>query len=212
MSSMGMKSHNAEANTSSALHVIRTGSDSTPYCRRLGWCGLLIATGLCLFVLWTSGVPNHVLHFGGAKDQIEYPGFVATKYTYRSLEVPPEATPKERLIIYYLNARGRLWRKKPDVVPFVPTQVHAYNVEALLNDCTESSGKRYLIAREALGVVYFGHTNSLNAKQWVAQAEQVLRDRGLVLLSNRAGLVKVIPKANLPEYRKAGLLKDTDGP
>jgi hypothetical protein len=201
-----MKFHNAESNTSSVTHVRRAGSDSAAYFRRLGWGGLLAATGLCLFVLWASGAPGRVLRFGGAQG----PAFVATKY--RSLAVPRGATPKERLIINYLNVRDRVWRRKPSVVPYVPAEVHAYNVEALLNDCMESSGKRYLIAREAPEVVYFGHTNSLNATQWVALAEQVLRDHGLLLFSNRAGVVKVIPKAKLQEYRKTGLLKETDGP
>jgi hypothetical protein len=173
---------------------------------------LLTVTGLCLLVLWASGIPGNVFHFSGAKGQIDDPAFVATKYikyTYRTQLVPPGATLKQRLLIYYFNVRERVWGS---AALYYPSPVHAYSIETLLNYCTERSGKRYLIAREALGVVYFGHTNSLNAAQWVALAEQALRDHGLLLFSNRAGVVKVIPKAKLQDYRKAGLLKDTDGP
>jgi hypothetical protein len=70
------------------------------------------------------------------------------------------------------------------------------------------TGTRYLIAREAVErTVNFGTTNTLNGTQWTAALERALRGDGLLMLSNKAGVVKVIPKDNLEEYRKAGLVK-----
>ena len=70
-----------------------------------------------------------------------------------------------------------------------------------------------MIAREAGGrAVYFGHTNTLNGAQWVTAFEQALRDDGLLLLSNKAGVVKVIPIGRLQDYRQAGLVKRDEDP
>jgi hypothetical protein len=71
------------------------------------------------------------------------------------------------------------------------------------------TGTRYLIAREVLGTsVDFGYTKPLNGFHWVAAFEQTLRDNGLVLLTNKPGVVKVIPKNKLEDYRTAGLVKE----
>jgi hypothetical protein len=122
--------------------------------------------------------------------------------------VPPHATLKQRLLVVYFRLRERLASKNPTAYSFGPAPIHACSVDWLLNDCREVAGKRYLIAREAMGgVVYFGNTKTLNGAQWVAAFEQALHDGGLLLLSNKAGVVKVIPKTKLDAYQKAGLVK-----
>jgi hypothetical protein len=55
--------------------------------------------------------------------------------------------------------------------------------------------------------IFFGNTNTLSGVQWVAAVEQALRNDGLLLIPQSRRLVKVIPKDNLEEYRKAGLVK-----
>ncbi|HYG34604.1 MAG TPA: hypothetical protein VEC99_07470 [Clostridia bacterium] len=80
-----------------------------------------------------------------------------------------------------------------------------------MNQCTQVSGVRYVIAREvAAGTVEFGHTNTLSGPQWVQaftdalqhgqpewwdpQAQKFIKEN-LVLVTNNARTVLVLPKA-----------------
>jgi hypothetical protein len=136
--------------------------------------------------------------------------FVMTRHTNR--EAPANATLKQRLVVAYVNLLDRMRKKNPATALYVPSPIHACSVHAMLDECAELSGKRYLIAREALVVVYFGHTKTLNGAQWVAAFERALRDNGMLVLSNRGRAIKVVPKTKLDEYRKAGLVSDEDHP
>ncbi len=87
----------------------------------------------------------------------------------------------------------------------------------------EVSGTQYLIAVEIAGAVEFGSTNSLNGAQWVAAFEHAIETSGpvvcydfakkrnfqdtLLLIRETPGVVKVVPRTKLAEYRKAGLVK-----
>jgi hypothetical protein len=127
------------------------------------------------------------------------------------LHVPHDATLMQRLFVAYINLRERFARKDPTAMSFGPSPVQRYSVQGTLDQSMQITGKRYLIASGALdAVVYFGNTNTLNGAQWVVAFEQALRDQGLVLLSNKVGVVKVIPTTELDAYRKAGLVKSGD--
>jgi hypothetical protein len=80
-----------------------------------------------------------------------------------------------------------------------------------------------LIAVEIAGVVEFGHTNALNGTQWVAAFEHAIETSGpvtcydyarkrnfqdtLLVIRERPGVVKIVPRTKLAEYQKAGLVK-----
>jgi hypothetical protein len=131
------------------------------------------------------------------------PAFITTKDA--SQLAPSGATLKQRFLDVWFT------RKRITGYRFAPFPPQRCGVKGVLDQCMEVSGKRYLIAREAVaGTVSFGHTNTLTGPQWVAAFEQALRDGGLVLLSNKNGVVKVIPKNKVEEYRKAGLVKSNE--
>ena len=85
------------------------------------------------------------------------------------------------------------------------------------------SGTQYLIAVEIAGGVEFGHTNSLNGAQWVVAIEHAIQtnrpvicydyakkrnfEDTLLLICETPGVVKVVPRTKLDDYRKAGLVK-----
>lgn len=134
------------------------------------------------------------------------PAFVVTKGPH--LVVPRNANLVQRLYCAYWNLRIKWERKDPGAIAVPPSPVQLCSVLGSLNQCTQLTGTRYLIAREAVErTVNFGTTNTLNGTQWTAALERALRGDGLLMLSNKAGVVKVIPKDNLEEYRKAGLVK-----
>lgn len=193
-----------------------TAQDSPRRWPRIVRVTVLIAVVLGLIIAWGSDVFDKRIDelLASSADSLPKdgrPAFVVTKPP--NWVVPRHATLRQRLLIVYFRLRERFATKKPNAYNFGPAPIHACSVDWLLNDCREVAGKRYLIAREALGgVVYFGNTRTLNGAQWVAAFEQALRDGGLLLLSNTAGVVKVIPKTKLDAYRKAGLVKSGDQP
>ena len=87
----------------------------------------------------------------------------------------------------------------------------------------EVTGTQYLIAVEIAGVIEFGHTNILNGVQWVAAVEQAIGSTNrvvcfdyakkrnfqdtLLLIRERPGVVKIVPRTKLAEYQKAGLVR-----
>jgi hypothetical protein len=87
----------------------------------------------------------------------------------------------------------------------------------------EISGTRYLVAVEVRAQIEFGNTNELSGAQWVAAVEQKLRagqlvrcydyakkgkfDDSLLLICERPGVVKVVPRTKLAEYQAAGLVE-----
>jgi hypothetical protein len=87
----------------------------------------------------------------------------------------------------------------------------------------EVTGTHYYVAVEVAGGIEFGHTNVLNGAQWVAAFERAIeasdsvicydfaskrnfQDR-LLVIHERPGVVKVVPRTRLADYQKAGLVK-----
>jgi hypothetical protein len=137
------------------------------------------------------------------------PALVTTQYASRQL--PSNISLKLRLQLAAESIQQKWGRKNPLAYSFPSSSIQLCSVQGLLNQCMEVTGTHYLIAREALGrTVIFGHTNTLNGSQWVAAFEQALREDGLLLLTNKPGVTKVIPKNKLEDYRKAGLVKKNE--
>jgi hypothetical protein len=90
-------------------------------------------------------------------------------------------------------------------------------IQAMLNQCTEVNGVRYVIARDvAAGNVQFGHTNTLTGAEWVVAFTEALqhgqpefydpqikafRKENLVLVTNSPQTVLVIPKSMAAEFQ-----------
>jgi hypothetical protein len=76
---------------------------------------------------------------------------------------------------------------------------------------------------EIAGAVEFGSTNALNGAQWVAAFEHAIEASNpvicydwakrrnfqdtLLVIRERPGVVKIVPRTKLAEYEKAGLVK-----
>ena len=72
------------------------------------------------------------------------------------------------------------------------------------------------------GGIEFGHTNTVSGPQWVAAFEHAIQDStnvlcydyaakrnfqdNLLLIREKPGLVKVVPRSKLAGYQKAGLV------
>lgn len=181
---------------------------------RLIRMAVLVVVLMGMGIVWYSGLLDSRLDefLDSAADSLPTdgrPAFVPTAYA--SWEVPRTAPLKQRLFMAYLKFREKWGRKNPAAYRFPPSPVQLCSVQGLLDECMQVTGTRYLIAREALGwTVDFGHTNTLNGSQWVAAFEQTLRADGLLLLTNKPGVVKVIPRSKLQDYRKAGLVKNNE--
>ena len=86
----------------------------------------------------------------------------------------------------------------------------------------EVTGTRYLVAVEIGGGIEFGHTNVLSGPRWVAAFERAIAEStnvmcydystkrnfqdSLLLIREKPGLVKIVPRSKLADYQKAGLV------
>ena len=187
--------------------------------RKAALGGVLV--GLC--VTWLSGVMDRRLdqildsrrdyHEALAGGRDGPPDFVATAPSKGiALQVPPGAGLKVRIEFAYFNLKQRLGIRDPASTIISPSRDEKMSVYWGLKNCTEITGRRYVVAREGVRrMVSFGTTNKVTGVLWAAGFEQVLRDNGWLLVPVRQELmtdvVKVVPKDKLEEYRKAGLVK-----
>lgn len=132
--------------------------------------------------------------------------------------LPPNATLSQRAFIWWLQIRQRFEKPRPLARSFPASPTNRYSIHGLLNQCMEVNGVRYVILKEvAAGSVQFGHTNTMNGTQWVAAITEALqqgrpewwdsqarqfRRENLVLVTNNARTVLVIPKTMLREIRR----------
>lgn len=144
--------------------------------------------------------------------------FVLT--TRPRIDLPANLTLKDRAFVLWLQFQKRFGKPRPMAHSFPASATNRCSIHGLLNQCTEVTGVRYAIARDvAAGTVQFGHTNTLNGTQWVmAFAEALLtgqpewwdfrtkrfRKENLVLLTNDARRVLVLPKEMVREFQGRG--------
>ena len=174
---------------------------------------LLIATVLVLLfgvALWTT-VPRRDALF--AQD----PRFVVTARP--RIDLPRTGTFAQRALIAWVKVHERFRRPHPLTWSFPASPARRpCSIHALLNQCTEVTGVRYVIVREvAGGSVDFGPTNTLNGAQWAKAFTDALetgqpewldprtgkfRKENLVLLTNSACTVLVLPNEMAHELQR----------
>ena len=173
---------------------------------------------LYAWLLWPSntGISAFDLSREDGKSRFE-----ATSYS--KLEAPPHLPPYQQLLWAWRQYLWRHRKRNPAAYTFPASRAQLCSIDGLLNQCMEVSGTRYLIAVEIAGVVEFGHTNALNGTQWVAAFEHAIETSGpvtcydyarkrnfqdtLLVIRERPGVVKIVPRTKLAEYQKAGLVK-----
>jgi len=147
--------------------------------------------------------------------------FYATSYS--KLEMPRKLPLPERLLWTWTQYLRRHAKRNPAAYTFPASPVRLCSIHGLLNQCMEITGTQYLIAVEIAGAVEFGSTNSLNGAQWAAAFEHAIEASDslvcydyakkrnfqdtLLVIRERPGVAKIVPRTKLAEYQKAGLVK-----
>ena len=143
------------------------------------------------------------------------PRFVVT--TKPSFGVPANAPFKDRVFVWWMQFQQKHGKPHPLSYSFGASPPTRCSIHGLLNQCTDATGVRYVIAKDvAAGAVMFGHTNTLNGAQWVNAFTEALqngqpewwdsqtekfRKENLVLLTNSPGMVLVLPREMLWEFQ-----------
>ena len=129
--------------------------------------------------------------------------------------LPASPSLTSRVRMWWWRIQMRYMKPNPAAHSF-PASDGTCSISGLLNQCMDVTGCRYAIAKEvAAGSVYFAHTNTLNGAQWVKAFTDALqsdhpewweartktmRKENLVLLTNGAGTVLVLPKEMVQEF------------
>ncbi len=168
---------------------------------------LVVALGVLWFVTPTN--EQRVFSIPTLPDD-NRPAFIATAKP--NIDVGPlsNLTLRKRIYGIYLKLKYRIAAPKPNPAgySFSPRADRSCKIHGLLNQCSQMTGTRYLIAREARGdSIDFGHAKTLNGMQWVAAFEQALQRNGYDIVRESSGVVKIIPQNLMAEYQKAGLVK-----
>lgn len=137
--------------------------------------------------------------------------------------MPPNFPLLQRLHWNWQEYRRRHGKPNLATYSFPPFSNQLFSIQGMLNQCTEVSGTRYLIAVEIAGTVNFGSTNTLSGSKWTAAVEHTLettdkvlcydyaRTRNfqdsLLLIRESPGEVKIVPRTKLAAYQSAGLIK-----
>lgn len=146
---------------------------------------------------------------------LDYSALVVTKN--RQLEAPNDASALERLQFWWSRVTARA--TSPRVThSFRPSSVNHYGIGSMLDVCTEVSGITFVMPRGvASGSVQFAHTNTLAGSQWVQAFTEALqkgdpewwdpktkelRKENLILVTNDARRVLVLPREMVSEHQR----------
>ncbi len=195
-----------------------SGSKKRPGPRLWFVATVLAVAALILWLVWPaeSGIDPYELSRADGRSR-----FWATAYPI--MQTPPNLPLHERVFWAWTQFKRRHGKPNPAAYSFPATPVQLCSIGGLLNQCMEVAGTHYLIAVEVAGAVEFGSTNALNGAQWVAAFEHAIElsnpvicydyakkrnfQDTLLLIRERPGVVKVVPRTKLAEYQKAGLVK-----
>ncbi len=149
--------------------------------------------------------------------------FYVTKPPARTM--PPNLSLGQQLLWKWDDFRKRHQKPNPARFTFSPMRVQPCLLSGLLSQCTEVAGTKYFIAVEIAGAINFGFTNSLGGGHWVTAFEHaietnapvVCRDYSkktifedtLLVIRERPGVVKIVPRTKHADYQKAGLVSKT---
>ncbi len=143
--------------------------------------------------------------------------FVATKLP--APFVPPNLSPWQKLQWRFFNFINS---HSTPTFTFGPSPAGLCSLNGLLNECMEVNGTHYYIAVEAsAAAITFGNTNTLAGPQWVDAFERAITNSGpvmcydfqekhsyqdtLLLLREKPGVIKIIPRGKLAAYQQTGL-------
>jgi hypothetical protein len=145
--------------------------------------------------------------------------FWATRYALFTL--PPNPSWFQRFQVVWINFHKKHGKKNPAAWSFAASPRQPCSIQGMLNECMEVTGRRYLVAVEIAGAVEFGHTNVMSGAQFVTAVERAIEESkdvvchdyrarrnfqdSLLLIRERPGLVKIVPRSKLADYQKAGL-------
>ena len=143
------------------------------------------------------------------------PRFVVTALP--TIDLPSNTTLRQRIFFGWFQFSQRFQKPNPSMSWFPASPTNLCSIQGMLNQCMEITGVRYVIAKDvAPGTIRFGHTNTLNGAQWVLAVTDLLqngqpqiwdsqtktfRKENLVLLTNDARTVLVLPKAMAQEFQ-----------
>jgi len=180
---------------------------------------VLCWAALFAWLAWPAGPENNPYDLSRADGKSR---FYSTSYP--KTQRPARLTLRQWLAWEWMQYQQRHRKRNPSACSFPAMPVELCSIHGLLNQCMEVSGTQYMIAVEIAGAVEFGSTNSLNGAQWVAAFEHAVETSGpvvcydyakkrnfqdtLLLIRETPGVVKVLPRSKLAEYRKAGLVKE----
>ncbi len=215
---MPPSAYNRTCMRESSLPASGARSEPRPLFRPWFLVSVLVTAAMIGWAVWPSAPEVSALERSRADGK---PRFYAT--TYPKLQLPPSLTLLQRLRWEWAQFKRQYRKRNPAAYTFPASPVRPCGIDTLLTQCMEVTGTRFLISVEIAGVVDFGHSKALNGAQWVAAVEQAIEtnkavvcyDYGkrrnfldkLLLIHERPGLVKVVPRSKLAEYEKAGLVK-----
>ena len=106
-------------------------------------------------------------------------GYVATAtYEVMSFHPSPHASLGLRLRFAYWRLSQKLhpYEPNPTNTTYAASPVMPCSIQGLLNECTQTSGTRYLMLQSvAAGTVRFGNATALNGRQWIDSFESALQ-------------------------------------
>ena len=168
---------------------------------------LVVVLGVLWFVTRTN--ERRVFSIATLPDD-NRPAFIATAKPTIDLGPLSNLTLRKKIYGNYLELKYRIAPPKPNPAghSFPPRADRRCKIHGFLNQCSQVTGTRYLIAREARGdSIDFGHAKTLNGTQWVAAFEEALQRNGYDVVRERSGAVKIIPQNIVTAYQEAGLVK-----
>jgi hypothetical protein len=204
--------------TESSLPTPESESKKRPALRPFFLASVLTFAAVIGWLLWPASPESSPYDLSRADGKSR---FFPT--TYSKVQMLQNLPLRQRLLWTWMQFQRRYARRNPAAYSFPACPVQPCSIHGLLNQCMEVTGTQYLIAVEIVGTVEFGSTNTLNGAQWVAAFEDAISTSNsvacydyakkrhfqdtLLLIRERRGLVKVVPRTKLVEYQKAGLVK-----
>lgn len=204
--------------TEAPLPARESGAKRRPALRPFFLAAVLSIAVVIGWAFWPSNPENSPFDLSRADGKSR---FCAT--TYSKMETPSNLTLRQQLYWVWMQYRQRHGKRNPAASSFPASPVQLCSIHGLLNQCMDVTGTQYLIAVEVAGAVEFGSTNALNGAQWAAAFEHAIETSGpvicydfakkrnfqdtLLVIRERPGLVKIVPRTKLVEYEKAGLVK-----